>query len=501
MAKENLLFDYTVLDAAYTHGKLQFITGADGAPAANLDSPADTRIDDIKPYTGGDPVVFSYMNGSAPRVLLCNVTTNFTTGTSTGTYSVCVPTSAPDPQNPGSFIWTWAITGYQDLQLVDENNNPVLGNPYGVVQVGNFLYLVEYDSANIYTLDLTALESASGPTYTVTAANIHDASDDFVTTPPPADPHGASILTLTDKSDPDKPVTYLYALFGVGGYPAGYSASALVRYEVISTGALSVSTATEVGANAMALVPAPNNASPLPTGQDAMVVLVPAIGGIQQGAVTNGIASNLSVAQAFTNFPDGETAPVAFTGDPIPSPAIFPQGNYDIKGVAVSDDGNNAYLLTATYSAGYLYNWQIFQTTAAKIIAASDETLSAAITARDLVLLDATVDIDNGDPGVEWEIQYENNATAANGRLWFVKGSPIRISLGNAYTTFTLFDAGSGGPLYSPAFNVNSADLIGETIYAAAQGISKDTRLIKGSSAQTTAAASAAAASDEQEEK
>jgi hypothetical protein len=506
MARSKLLFDYTVLDSGYTHGKFQFITGDDGAPAANLDDPADTRIDDIGPYADMDPVVFSYMDGTdqtVPRVLLCNVTTNFSTSpaTSTGKYSVCVPTSTPDTKNPGSFIWTWAITGYKDLQLVDSNGDPVLGNPYGVAQVGNFLYLVEYDTANIYTLNITNFESASGPNYPVNGQ--YDASGDFLTPPTVGTDyaHGAAILILTNGGE-----TYLYALFtvaqnGSGGYPESYSPSALVQYQVnTTTGALTFLAATEVGANATALVPAPNSSPTIPV-QDAMAILVPAIGGVQGPAVTQGTASSLSVVPAFATLGAAPTAPVAFTGDPIPSPAIFPAGNYDIKSMAVSDDGNYAYLLTATYSSGYLYNWGLFQTTAAKIIAAATatQTLSAAVTAGTLVNLDSTADIANGDPGVEWELQYENAASPTIGRLWFVKGSPIRISMGNSYSAFTLFNAGSEGPLYSPAFNVNSADLIGETIYAAAQGVSKDTRLIKGSSAQTTTATSAA--SDEEEEK
>jgi hypothetical protein len=498
----NLLFDYAVMDAGYTHGKVQSISGSAGAPSG-LKDPEDTRIDDIAPYTDTDPEVFSYMDGTSqttPRLLLCNVTTNYATNpaTSTGKYSAYTPVTSPT----SSRDWNWNLVGIKDIQLVDSNGNPVAGNPYGIVQAGNFLYIIEYDTGKIYTLNITNFEGATGPTYTV--AGITDASVDFVTPPGSGDfVHGSAILSLTDD---ESGTTYLYGLFAVAQYangssiPTSYSASALVQYQVDpDTGALSNPVAVEVGPNATALVPAPN-ANPEET-HDAMAILVPAIGAPQQYGTTNGTASVLSVVQAFASF--SSTPVTAFTGDT--AGAVTAAGTYDIKGVTVSADGAYVYLLTVTNSATYTTFWRLYQTTAAKILGiTSSETLSAAVTNSDLAVLDSTAGGSNGDPGYYWEVQYENNAAAADGRLWFVKGSPIRISLGSSYGTFKLFDAGSGGPLYSPSFNVNSADLIGETIYAASQNISKDTRLLKGNvaaqAAQAAAAAAAAAAPEEEEE-
>jgi hypothetical protein len=375
-----------------------------------------------------------------------------------------------------------------------DGNDDVAGNPYGVVRVGDFLYIVQYDSAKIYWVNAANFQAATAATYPVDGSI--DASPDFVN-PPATDyyAHGAAILSMTDSTG-----TYIYGLFTVAqnnasGYPSVYTASALVRYAVDASGNLVKPAATEVGLNATALVPV----SSVSTKTTPDTILVPAIGGPQQAGTTNGVASSLSVVTAFTGFPDKATAPIAFTGDTAGS--VTPTGAYDIKGAAASEDGAYAYLLTVTNTAGYLTDWRLYQTTVAAIIgtAGSPLTLSAAVTAGTLTAIDSTANA-GGDDGYYWEVQYEDNATAANGRLWFVKGSPIRISLGSDYTTPKLIDAGSGGPLYSPAFNVNSADLIAETIYAAAQGVSKDTRLIKGSSAAQTAAA-AAAASDEEEEK
>jgi hypothetical protein len=95
----------------------------------------------------------------------------------------------------------------------------------------------------------------------------------------------------------------------------------------------------------------------------------------------------------------------------------------------------------------------------------------------------------------------------SNGRLWFVKGTPIQVSQGKDYNTKLLFDTGalyppnSSDPLDSISYkNVNSADLIGEMIYQHNKGHSIDTRLVKGKSASARAAQSGAAAEEEDEQ-
>jgi hypothetical protein len=469
-----LRFFYAILDQLYRHGRLNYVMGDDGDPVANVKDPQDTGVNDIDPYTDNDPEVFSYMGGAAfatPRAVLCNVTTNFSTtpATSTGKYSVCTPSSG------------WAITGPKDIALQNSGAD-VAGNPYGIAQAGGFLYLVDYDSANIYTLDIAAFEAAAGPTYQVNAVTP-------VPVTPPANSyvHGAALLVLTNGN-----ATYLYALFNIdNGSGGSYQSSVLVRYSVnTSTGALTnPMSVTLAGLNAQALVPAPSTA-------DGTAILIPSIGGSQGAGNTNGTASTLEYVPAFGGF-ETTKRQTAFTGDGTPQQTpVTPTGTYDIRGVAVSEDGAYAYLLTGTGAANYTGTfWRLYQTTVANILSSVNIPLS---TASVLNPVDSTVDTANGDPGYYWEVQYENASPATNGRLWFVKGSPIRISLGNNYSTFKLIDAGSGGPLYSPAFNVNSADLIGEMIYQASKGVSKDTRLVKGSARQAAQAAKSASVAEEE---
>jgi hypothetical protein len=62
--------------------------------------------------------------------------------------------------------------------------------------------------------------------------------------------------------------------------------------------------------------------------------------------------------------------------------------------------------------------------------------------------------------------------------LWFMIGNRIRVSALKDYSyVIKEIDAGSGGSLYSPGFNINSADLIGEMIYQSTKNASKNTRL------------------------
>jgi hypothetical protein len=476
---------YSVLDQGYTHGKLQYILGDDGDPSVTVNDPEDTKINDIDPYKDGDPELFSYMGGASldtPRALLCNVFTNFSLSppTSTGKYSVCTytPATSEDPDY-------WSITGPKDIALKDPTGAAdVAGNPHGVVQAGGFLYIVEHDSTNIYRVDIAAFEAATGETYQVNG--VTDASQ-YVPVPAGKYAHGAAALILP----PFAGRTYLYVLFTVDdGYGDSYSPSVLVRYIInTSTGALAYhSSLTTLGLNATALVPVPDTS---PT--SSISILIPAIGGYQNAGSTNGTASVLNRVEAYNS---SWTVKTAFTGDSA-SPDPFPAGNYDIRGVAASEDGSKAYLLTGTYNEDYRTNWKLYQTTAANILGSTDQTLSDAVDSFTLVQIDSTADPAKGDPGYYWEVQYENAESAENGRLWFVKGSPIRISLGGNYGAYKLIGEGHGDPLYSPEFEVNSMDLIGEMISQAAKGISKDTRLIKGS--QAAQAAKSAAAAEEEE--
>jgi hypothetical protein len=472
----NLLLDYTALDAAYKNGKFRFVAGDNAAPS--IADPADVELDVIKPTTDGDPVLFSYLKGSSPRALLVNINTNFDVPpTSTGKYTVCVPDTSASP-----ITWKLLNDGAlaKDITLVNAGGSPVAGNPHGIAAIGNYLYTVDYDSPYIYRLDITAFEGkAAGSNYQVTTA--FNVTPYLPTTPSGLYHHGAALISLTTIVE-EEPVTYLYALFTSAtldsyGYPDVYAASTVIRFIVnTSTGAIINPVYVRVGQNATGLIPAGSGST--------ASILVPAIGGKQNYGSTNGTASNLTQV---TNIFATLGATTRITGDN--STSLSSTGNYDIMGFAVSANGNNAYILLVTYNANTQACWRLYKGTLANILAVTNAQISQVTTLTSV----ATVFGDTA--GYYWEILYDNTVT--NGRLWFLKGTPIRVNAGNNYDTL-LKDIKY--PLDgSVAGNVNGADLIGEMLYQAAQGVTLNTRL--GTTRQLAKTVQAAKTAAEEEER
>jgi hypothetical protein len=501
MAK--LYLDYTVLDGLYENGVFRFFQGTDGAPS-NVEPPKDTGLTGIIGENDGDPVVYSYMGGAnldTPRALLSIITTDNGsggTGLSTGQYWVLTPDLTTDPIG-------WSATGGpQGVKFIDGDGADILGNLYGIGQAGKFLFLEDYDTMNIYRIDVTDFENPGSPNYdganhTYTVTDITDVSED-ITQSLSGDPQGAALIVLTDSRVATAPVTYLYAAYNYltpqsPSMPTAYDTAVIVRYTVnTSTGALSAPVPILSGKNLQSLVPALG-------GPDGITILSPCIGGPQNYGNTNGAASTLHRVPAFENFTQANSvAALTGAGTKASQPPVTVAGYYDIKSVAVSEDGL-AYLLIETEDTKYNTWWKLYKTSVASILSSTGTEIPDAVSSQVLEEVDSGV----GSKGYEWHLMYENATPASNGRLWFVQGTPIRVSQGSDYKTEVLFDLGviypgnPSDPLDAITLkNVNSADLIGEMIYQYSKGQSIDTRLIKGKSASTKTA-QALAAEDKEE--
>ncbi|MDR1248309.1 MAG: hypothetical protein LBK63_03305 [Treponema sp.] len=351
-------------------------------------------------------------------------------------------------------------------------------------------------------VDIAAFESSGKPNYDL-AANTHTVFPEDITDakifPVPAgggySARGAALIALTDTRA--KPVTYLYAAYTIlsvaaPGKPTIYDNSVIVRFKADpATGALTEGTYVTAGKNIQSL-------TPVYGGPNGMVILAPCIGGPQNFGSTNGVESTLHRIPAFDNFTNDNSI-AAFTGDQ--SIALTLAGSCDIKSIAASEDGL-VYLLTETEDDSFNTWWKLYKTTVDAVLNNAGTELTDAINSNVLEPLDSGV----GSKGFEWQLMYENAVPASNGRLWFVKGTPIQVSQGNNYNAKLLFDTGtlyppnSSDPLDSISYkNVNSADLIGEMIYQYNKGHSIDTRLIKGKGAAAKVAQSGAAAEEEEE--
>jgi hypothetical protein len=466
------LMNYTAFNEKYMSGQFRFFKGDSGSPK-NVQTPQDAVTSVIG--AAGDSEVFSYMGTTdgKPRALVCNVTTSG--GASTGVYFVCKGDLSATP------VWTVIAGGSTGITLVDGGGNPVAGNPNGVVQVGDYLYINDYDSFNVYSVAISALEGATTSTVTVTSYPIPNGMLPNPTDPTAVVPHGVSLIALTDNSGAT-PVTKLFALYN-GWYEDGthtynpYVAATVVRLS-ISGATVVAEQSVPVGKNAQSL-------TPVYDGTGAIDLLVPAIGGYQNGGTTNGSDSTLNLVSGI--FGLTMTASVVFTGDgaaptaSAPGPKVTTLGNYDIKSVGASDSAI-VWLLLVSNDANYLSWWRLFKTTVTQILAISapGKSLTDAIINGTLTPVDSGF----GSPGYYWELLCESSITDP-GRLWFVMGTPVRISAMDNYDDKVLFDEGTlyakvtGSP-FPASVNVNSADLIGEMIYQYNLGNSIDTRLIKG---------------------
>jgi hypothetical protein len=243
-----------------------------------------------------DPVLLSYMGGtfangkfSTPRALMSVVDTDLSpggSGTSTGKYFVSTPNLAVTPKI------TWSATGGpQGIRFVDgsgPNPNPLLGNPYGLVQAGQYMHLNEYDNTKIYTINIPSFEAATTDTYTIANADIMDVIEHLPAPPTGYFIHAASFSVLTDFSL-STPVSYLYAMYNYLSpasptEPTTYLSGVIARFTLDSTGRIDGNITpvhVRVGKNAQGM-------RAFPGGVDGITIAVDAIGGPRNYGTTNG---------------------------------------------------------------------------------------------------------------------------------------------------------------------------------------------------------------------
>jgi hypothetical protein len=333
----------------------------------------------------------------------------------------------------------------------------VANNPHGLAQVGNFLYLVDYESRKIYILGADELNGlAAGTPHTL----VKTPFDVGAAARLPDDAKGQAIIALNDGT-----TTYLYALY-IDNDSTGtvYGSSILVRLTVDTDstsstyGELTYLDQVDVGENAQEIIPVTE------TGGN-ITLLIPAIGGMQQAGATNLTDSDIS---AVAPFAATLSASILLTGD---SAGLPPPQAYDLRAIAAPsrpDSNGSVYVLTGTYDADYNQDFRLYKSTVAQLLSASGTNLSAAVTRGILT----EVDYAKGMIGYFWDILYENAAGPDGDRLWFLRGAPILVSRAAAYGARSLYfgtgtaDGQIGGQV------INSADLTAETVAQAKAGVS-----------------------------
>jgi hypothetical protein len=468
MREENkILVTFTIEDVAYEEGRVMYVAGKEDAKKGDLGTivlprPArDVYIDPKLP----DPVVFSYSNTEKNIVRLRIALVKIDSDADPMKPSTCT-VSVLAPSVDGNWV-----TRTADVNLVLPNNGGIaLRNPHGMIQDGEYLYFIDYESQIIVSVKKSALEAA-GDNEEV-EVKVTDLSAALAA----PDAKGQAIVALNTKA---------YALYLVSDAEAtAHDAGVLLRLSIIGDGTLSVESKINVGLNPQSIIPVTRKETDPSTKieTDVVYLLIPAIGGPQdyEGA-TNGTDSSISVVPALgdwstTTYPTG-IAPVAVTGD---------AQSYDIHAVAAAmrDGDSLVFILTQLYQEeATTACWKLYQTTVDQFLAliktsGAPYTLTEAeshgldVTDQNIV---TAPDIKFPDDIYFWDLLYEQTPREDDeeDRLWLVLGSPFLITKAEAYGSpskafenpYVMF-SGIGG------VNVNSVDLTIETLHQAQREVS-----------------------------
>jgi hypothetical protein len=471
--EEEVLIVFANEDVAFEEARVMYVSGKEDARKGDLGTitlprPArDVYIDPTLP----DPVVFSYANTKVDpvtgekiirlRVVLVKIQSQGGVIPSSCTVSVLVPAVGGN----------W-VTRTADVKLVTVDANGtatvVFFNPHGMVQAGEYLYFIDYETKLITYVKMADLEAAADnaqvPVQTVdlgpgTAANLA------------ANAKGQAIIALNQK---------IYALYLVANdagtvHQFGY----LLRLD-ISAGATPVYEAqTTVGLNAQSIIPVKDD-------DEVTWLLIPSIGGPQDyEGNTNGTDSDIRMVEAeAATWP--ATPKIVVTGDDNSGSTVTA---YDIHAVAAAmrDGASQLFILTQIYTADAVSaSWRLYQISVADFLALAKPsgtpytlTQATQLTSGELNVLDQgdVTAPDTEFPGdiYFWDLLYEQTLRKDDeeDRLWLVLGSPFLVTKAEAYGSpstplsnpFVMF-SGFGG------INVNSVDLTIETLHQAQREVS-----------------------------
>jgi hypothetical protein len=476
--ENKLIINYTGMGKSYGGAKVMCIAGRENSGPDDLGTivapmPAqDVNIDPSVP----DVVLFSYANTKGGNVRLRVVVVKIWSvggGTSTCTVSVYVPVV--------DGLW---ISKTEDVTITGDDGT-LLRNPHGMVDTGDKLSFIGYESQVILTVTEDALESAGdGENITAEALDLsRDLDDDNA--------RGQAIIALDGKVE---------ALFlSANAQATEFGPSQLLRLGFDADGKLEFETKTFVGKNAQSIIPVFWN--------NKIWLLIPAIGGRQllTGA-TNGVNSNICVVQAdLEEWPANAAIkitgdvypPPTPTSDPVPDPTAF---NIMAVGAAMRDGNSKIFILTQVYNQDAKSAfWELYRTTVDTFFSIENTpTLSDAVTANKLESIDEGM-VEAADPTLPysvyfWDIVYEQSHrnNEDEDRLWIALGSPLLVTKPNKYSS----PSKPNGPFIMyycvGGENVNALDLPIETLHQAIRQVSLK-RGMRGARAVALSVAAAAA--------
>jgi hypothetical protein len=444
----SVILSYVGMDESYLNGNLMYIAGKEDVTAGNVGTLQSPQLGFAVDPAEPDPVSFSYIYTDRAgnrnlRQLLAKINNAPSSTPLPAKYTVLQP--APEG------AWKSASA---DFTLVDANGTVVSFNPHALAQVGNALYIADYQSGLLVVTGADALEAAqSGAPLEVTAVDLSG----FL----PSRNGGAQALIAVEG--------YLYILFIDKSYPPT-TPSMLLQLDLSSGTPTPTRNRTQVGFNAQAIIPVRD-------AKNVLWLLVPSIGGAQDyNGKTNGVNSNI-YAIPVDNFA-GRV--IKLTGDS----AVTPPTAYDIHtlGAAMRNGESVIYILTQLYDDdGATAFWRVYQTTVTEFFGfPTAGTITDAVSSGDLRLVDEGVVQSPDYSGiVMWDLLYEQTPDPADDsgdRVWFCRGAPILATRAAAYGSPTAIGGHSPYALFGfiggANVNMGSIDLTIETLNQAKRGVS-----------------------------
>ena len=199
--KKRQLLSYTVLDNSYQNPSLKFVLGEKGGTTGALNtletSPADSGVPfPAQRATSQDPKIFSFLYGSDVRALMAEVVTVPPSPSEEARYSLLAL-----PREAGG---VWSVLA-RNILLTTDGKTPVATNPHGIAQVGNYLYIIDYDSQLIYQVGTNELNGLADGSVITLAQKPFDVG---TTAGLPDDAKGQAIIALKDAGG----ASFLFAL-------------------------------------------------------------------------------------------------------------------------------------------------------------------------------------------------------------------------------------------------------------------------------------------------
>jgi hypothetical protein len=489
--KRRLLISFFAHDKVYENGTLRTINGRQDAnawkndPAKRLGTIGRSKNAHLPMLAGSKNYKnFAFVRELNVFSLFVNVVTDYdktakaisTTSTTLTLYST-----------PKKSAREWVMMS-RDITLLEADGvTPLKFNPSAIAQVGDRLYLIDYDTRRIIiigTNELNGLPDGASITPNVAPFDLSTIPELEVDLTYKA--RGVAIGAAPRRAGDGTVTNCLFPLFNMPYDAAAeeYEPSVLVRL-AIDGDELVYEAHTLMGLNTPELV-----IFRLSTKERHVVV--PAIGGKQQAGTTNEAESNIMSVPAFGDWSGG--ARILISGVDNESGVT----SYDIRGIAASPRAeNNGRVIIATgyyNTLGYTgLKWRLYETTIALLLNAQGQDLESAVTLGILKELDAGETLspplkDGEDPyGVYFfNVLYEASGAGCShkkDRYWIFLGTELLVTEVYAYSSptrpapddplgksYKLFPLGYGVNDIG-GDNVQSAELIIELIHQVIAGV------------------------------